>query len=162
MSHKESDTTVQKNKDIWTANLVQYQQCHKRRGIVPVEESSLEEKCRMPHQMEITGRYQFMGANIKGRKERIVEILKEVKKIMERQIKFPHVSDQVIQTKLDKVLKTDDECVRRGKYDALNELFDITKVNGQWLSSEDKQLYYLQTESKGEVGYTTLKLQVRK
>jgi len=48
------------------------------------------------------------------------------------------VLDQVIQTKLEKVLKTYDECVRRGKYDALNAPFDITKVNGQWLSSEDK------------------------
>ena len=45
--------------------------------------------------------------------------------------------------------------MRRGKYEALNELFDITKVNCQWLSTEDKQLYHLQVESKGDVGYST-------
>ena len=55
-----------------------------------------------------------------------------------------------------------DECVRRGKYDALNELFDITKVKGFWLSSEDKQLYYLQVESKGEVGYSQAQLASKK
>jgi len=152
-SNKESDTTIQKNKDIWTANLVQFQQSQKRRGPVPVEECSLEEKCRMPHQMQIIGRYQFMAANIKGRKERIVEILKEVKTLWKHKLNFPHVSDQVIQAKLEKVLKTYDECVRRGKYDALNELFDITKINRQWLSTEDKQLYHLQIESKGKLGY---------
>ena len=37
----------------------------------------------------------------------------------------------------------------------LNELFNITKVNDQWLSTEDKQLYYLQVESKEKVGYST-------
>jgi len=35
------------------------------------------------------------------------------------------------------------------------KFFNITKVNCQWLSSDDKQLYYLQVESKGEVGYST-------
>jgi len=81
MSHKGSATTVQKNKDIWTANLVQYQQSHKRRRIVPVEESSIEEKCRMPHQIQIIDDTSLweQTANIKGRKERIVEISKEVK-----------------------------------------------------------------------------------
>ena len=32
--------------------------------------------------------------------------------------------------------------------------FDITKVDGDWLSSEDKQLYSLQIETKGEKGYS--------
>jgi hypothetical protein len=35
---------------------------------------------------------------------------------------------------------------------------DINKVNGQWLSTEDKQLYNLQMECKGEVGYSTRKV----
>lgn len=65
------------------------------------------------------------------------------------------MSDQVIRAKLDKVMKTYDECVRSGNYDALKKLFYITKVNGQWLSSEGKQLYHLQVESKGETGYST-------
>ena len=50
-----------------------------------------------------------------------------------------------MQRKLDKVLKTYNECFRREKYDVLNELFDVTKVNGQWLSTIDNQLYYIAT-----------------
>jgi hypothetical protein len=75
---------------------------------------------------------------------------------------FPCVSDQVVRTKIDKVLKVYDECVKRGKYDALNELFDITKVDGEWLSAEDRQLYYIQLESKGEVGYSSGKAASKK
>ena len=67
---------------------------------------------------------------------------------------FSNVSDQVIQTKDDKVSKIYDECVKMGKYDALNVLFDITKVKGEWLSTEHKQLYHQQVKSKGEVGYS--------
>ena len=37
----------------------------------------------------------------------------------------------------------------------LIKFFDITKVDGTWLSSEDKQLYHLQVESKETVGYST-------
>ena len=50
-------------------------------------------------------------------------------------------------------MKAYDECIRRGKCDALNELFDITKVNGLWLSLEDRRLYYLQVVSNEEFGY---------
>ena len=55
-----------------------------------------------------------------------------------------------------------DECVGRGKYDALNELFDITKAKDFWLSSDDKRLCYLQVESKGEVGYSQAQLASKK
>ena len=54
-------------------------------------------------------------------------------------------------------LWTYDECVKSAKYNALDKLFDITKVKGEWLSTEDKRLYHLQVESRGEVGYATSK-----
>ena len=37
----------------------------------------------------------------------------------------------------------------------MNEVFVITKENGEWLCSEDRRLYHLQIQSKGSVGYTT-------
>ena len=40
----------------------------------------------------------------------------------------------------------------------LANLFDITKTNGNWLCSEDKELYKRQIESGGRVGYTTVKV----
>lgn len=162
MSHKQSYNNVEKNKDVWSNNLLRFQQSHRRRGSVPSEEFSLEEKCRMPLQMQIIGRYQFLSADIKGRKERIGKISEEVTNLWRNKLNFPHLSDQVIKSKLDKALKTYDECVRRGSYEALNELFDITKVNGLWLASEDKQLYHLQLESKGDVGYSTSNIASKK
>ena len=40
----------------------------------------------------------------------------------------------------------------------LAHLFDIKKPDGNWLCSEDKQLYKVQIESDGRVGYTTMKV----
>jgi hypothetical protein len=36
--------------------------------------------------------------------------------------------------------------------------FDITKPDGEWLCSEDKEFYQNQVESKGRIGYATMKL----
>ena len=60
-----------------------------------------------------------------------------------------------MRAKLDKLLKTYDECVKRGKYDPLDEVFDITKESGAWLCSEDRWLYHLEIESRGQVRYAT-------
>ena len=40
----------------------------------------------------------------------------------------------------------------------LLEIFDVTKPDGTWLCSEDKQLYRSQIQSNGTIGYTTTKL----
>lgn len=65
MRHTISDTNSQKNKAIWANNLVRFQQS----GSVPLRESELEGKRRMPLQMLIIGWYQILGVEIKGRKE---------------------------------------------------------------------------------------------
>lgn len=36
----------------------------------------------------------------------------------------------------------------------MNEFFDITKENGEWMCSNDRPLYHIHTENKGQVGYT--------
>ena len=64
------------------------------------------------------------------------------------------MSDQAICAKLAKILK-DYECCRKKKnFDAVNELFDMTKVK---VNGCGKNLYKLQIESKGQVGYSTSK-----
>ena len=35
-----------------------------------------------------------------------------------------------------------DQCQKKGNYEVLNEFFDITLLNSNWLSSEDKQFYF--------------------
>ena len=39
----------------------------------------------------------------------------------------------------------------------LQKIFDMTKLGGNWLCNEDKDLYNRQIESNGKIGYTTLK-----
>ena len=69
--------------------------------------------------------------------ERIVKISKELASL------WQNVSLQRIQAKLENVLKSYDKCAKRGKYGVLDDLFNITKLDGEWLSMEDKILYLL-------------------
>jgi hypothetical protein len=75
--------------------------------------------------------------------------------IWSKTLNFPHVSDQAICAKLAKLLKDYERCRKKQNFDALNELFDVTNVKGEWMCKEDENLYKLQIESKGQVGYST-------
>ena len=158
MSHKKSNFTTERNKKNWTKNLIRFEESHRKRRSVPLEAQSLENNSKIPLKIQTVGLYMFLGASTKGRKERVKEIAKEVTSLWQKKLNFPNVSIQTVQAKLDQVLNTYDECVKRGRYDPLNEVFDITKENGEWLCSEDRRLYHLQIESKGQVGYTTGKV----
>ena len=48
-----------------------------------------------------------------------------------------------------------EKCLKKKEYDVLNEVFDITLLNGNWLSSEDKEFCYLQVDNKAAMGYST-------
>ena len=48
---------------------------------------------------------------------------------------------------------------KKKEYEVLNEVFDIS-LNGNWLSSEDKEFCYLQVDNKGAMGYSTGKIAV--
>ena len=45
-----------------------------------------------------------------------------------------------------------EKCRKKNEYEVLNEVFDITLLNGNWLSSEDKEFCYLQVDNKGVMG----------
>jgi len=77
MSHKKSASTTERNK-IWAKNLVRFQESHTKRRTVPLEEQSLDSNTRIPLKIKIVGRYLFLGASFKGRKEHVKEIAKEV------------------------------------------------------------------------------------
>ena len=51
-----------------------------------------------------------------------------------------------------------EKCRKKKEYEFLNEVFDITLLNGNWLSSEDKAFRYLQVDNKGAMGYSTGKI----
>lgn len=162
MANKNSASSQsEKNKEIWRKNLVNFDDSVKRRGPISIESVPLSDKNRMPLQRNIVGRYLYLADSIKSRNDRSKVICEELINLW-RKLNFSHVSPQNVKQKIDKVLKTYDECLKRGNLDKLNELMDITKIDGSWLCSEDKNLYLLQVESKGQVGYTTEKLDSKK
>ena len=57
--------------------------------------------------------------------------------------------------KLDQVLDAYDECEKPRKYDQMNEVFDITKENGEWPCNKVKRFYYLHIKNKRCIGCTT-------
>ncbi|ELU17277.1 hypothetical protein CAPTEDRAFT_208021 [Capitella teleta] len=54
------------------------------------------------------------------------------------------------------------KCCRKGKFEPLDELFDITKLSGEWFNATNKKLYHKQVDSKCRVGYSTGKLADKK
>lgn len=154
MSFKKSSSNTEKNKETWTNNLVQFQ-APSRRGKVAIYEAPLSERSRMPLKNHVIGRFKFLESTAKERRERIGLIAVELKALWSKTLNFPHVSDQAICAKLANLLKDYERCRKKQNFDSLNELFDVTKVKGEWMCKEDENLYKLQIESKGQVGYST-------
>lgn len=157
MSFKNSYSSTEKNKKIWAKNLVQFQ-APSRRGNVAIYEAPLSERSRMPLKNHVIGRFKFLESTAKERRKRIGLIAVEIKALWRKTLNFPHVSDQAICAKLENLLKSYDRCRKKQNFDSLNELFDVTKVKGEWMRKEDEDLYKLQIEGKGRVGYSTGKL----
>lgn len=154
MSFKKSSSSTEKNKETWTKNLVQFQ-TPSRRANVPIYEAPLSKRSRMPLKTHIIGRFKFLESTAKERRVRIRLIAVELKALWSKTLNFPHVSDQAICGKLENLLKDYERCRKKQNFNSLNELFDVTKVKGEWLCKEDENLYKLQIESKGQVGYST-------
>ena len=154
MSFKKSSTTTEKNKETWANNLVQFQAAP-RRGNVAVYEAPLSDRSRMPTKSHVMGRFKYLQSVAKERRERVNLIADEIKTLWSATLNFPHISVQANCAKLERLLKEYDYCTRKQNFETLNELFDVTKVKGQWLCTEDENLYRLQIEIKGQKGYST-------
>ena len=53
-----------------------------------------------------------------------------------------------------------EKCRKKEEYEVLNEVFDIILLNGNWLSSEDKEFCYVQVDNKGAMGFSIDKIAV--
>lgn len=157
MSHRKSYSEVERNKKIWKKNVIDFKKSTMVRGPIPLVQTPLMDRTRMPLKRDIIGRFKHMAPDIKGRKDRLKKISKEVKLLWTEQLNFPIISDQAVSAKLEKVVQVFDECTRRGDYGCLDDVFDVTKLDGEWLNAEDKELYKVQQESRGQVGYSTRK-----
>jgi len=75
-------------------------------------------------------------------------------------LNFPVLSRASIRKKLNHLINLNDKNKRKSSEEflaILSQLFDVTKMDGAWKSSEDKQLHILQLRSGGKIGYCTLK-----
>jgi hypothetical protein len=157
MAHRKDSNSVTRNKEIWKKNLARFRPDHPsvRRPSIPSIEEPLSTKKRMPTKAQVVGRYNHLGLSIKGRRDRVGVLAEEVTNLWTHTLNFPIISKQAIISKLEKLLKVYDECVRRSCFEKLDSIFDITKEGGVWLNSEDKKLHRIQVETKGRVGYST-------
>ena len=98
----------------------------------------------------------------KGDDTRIIE-RKEIKstKLLKKLSTFAHVIHQVIREKLDKMLNTYGGCVHRVTISYPKWAFYNTKVNGQWFSSEDIQLYHSLFECNAGVRHSIFQVSSR-
>ena len=53
-----------------------------------------------------------------------------------------------------------EKCRKKKEYEVLNEVFDKTLLNGNWLSREDKEFCNRQVDNKGAMGCSTGKIAV--
>ena len=159
MAHKISAASVEKNKDKWTQNLTRFQDINKKRGNIEVEEKPLDERSRMPLTKHVIGRYIFLCSTIKEKKSRTNTVAKEIVNLWERNLNFPCLSVQAITARIEKLILSYESCRKCGKmFEQQNNLFDVTKVEGTWLSQEDRSLYKIQKESNGKLGYSSVSM----
>lgn len=156
MAYFKSSDNVEKNAQKWASNLPS--SIHTKRRDLPYVEC-LTSFIRLPKNRHILGRYHILLEEDKLKSTRIQRICEELLQLWGK-FSFPTLSQQAIKARLAKLILLYEKNQRRPNEDFLNgmeNIFDITKVNGVWLCSEDKELYHKQVESDGKVGYTTHK-----
>ena len=152
---KQSKSVVESVSEKWTRNL---KRTAKRRPSIPeIKEDINQILCKMPLNKDIIGRFLGLHDELKGRSDRIRKISQELLNLWDK-LNFPFLSVQQILAKVGELIKMFEKYKKRQNEEFeknLTRLFNITKLSGNWLSSEDKEFYKLQIESGGRVGYTT-------
>jgi hypothetical protein len=154
---KLSSNVVDKHSNLWQKNI---KRTVSRRSEIPLRVSGLRELCKMPLNKDVVGRFLGLHQEMRKKKLRIENIAKELNSLWNK-FNFPVLSVQRVHSKITKLIDAYVTYRKKKAHkfeDDLPSVFDITKTDGNWLSSEDKHLYEQQIESKGTVGYTTLKL----
>ncbi|KAI0978083.1 hypothetical protein GJ496_011973 [Pomphorhynchus laevis] len=152
MNFSMSKSEVQKRSKTSEKNLRSFWEGPKRRISLPIEMTSLSAFTRLPLKSQIRGRYLHLADIEKCRRKIVLVLTDEVSKLWEK-CNLPILSKCRIVSKVNSTLKLYDQCVRKQCFDPLKSIFDITNQSGTWLSSEDKQFYESQVESKGKRGY---------
>ena len=125
----------------------------KKRPDLPLVTVSLSDLCKMPTKKQIVDRYLELLVSEKSRIIRIKMIAEELT-FLWKFLNFPILSHQRVQSKTRSFVDLYEKH-RKRKSDQVEKelkgLFDITKVDGNWLYSEDKKLYTTQTQTSSWV-----------
>ena len=160
MSFKKSAVTVNKNKEVWTRNLMKFQHSIRKRGEIGVLHDSLASLSRLPKENMIIGRYKALSEKVRSRTKRMKAISEETKSLWNK-LNFPILSPQAVLRKIERVIDKFDTFLKKptGSIEGVfGVLFDVMKTDGVWLCHEDQQFYKTQIDTNGKVGYTTTKL----
>ncbi len=125
-----------------------------RRPKISLQVTVLNELCKMPLKMDVIGRFLGLHNKVKEKKVQIDMIAKELSGLWNK-LNFPVLSFQRIKSKITQLIDAYVKYRMKNKKIFANNLpsiFDNTKTDGHWLSSEVKKLYELQIESQGTVG----------
>lgn len=158
MSSRNSSNSVKANRSIWTKNLPSSSKQKRDPSIPSVEK--LSNLTRMPTNRHILGNFTFLFNSEKRRLDRIKHMITDIELLWRETLDFPLLSSALIRKKLNRLIDLNDKNKKKpsDKFTAtLSHLFDVTNVNGEWKSSEDKEFYQSQVESGGKVGYSTVK-----
>lgn len=157
---KNSANSVSCNSIVWTKNLVIFKNSiKKRQSLFKYIVDSIEHMSKMPKEVVIVGRYLALAEFVKSREGRLKQISQEVTALWQK-MNFPIQSSQTVKRKVTNIINTYDKHLKnpsRKTEESFTNVFDITNSGGEWLCTEDKQLYKLQVHTKGGVGYTTEK-----
>lgn len=154
MAYYKSSEAIKKNAESWTQN-VAFGDATKRRDIPIIE--TLSSFTRLPRKKDIIGRHHTLLETVKDKKERMAMITGELTVLWEK-FSFPILAKQTIMSKVVKLIEENDKNRKRKKDSfqvEIENIFDVTKTDGNWLCQEDKELYKVQVRSQGKIGYVT-------
>ena len=116
----------------------------------------------MPLKRNVVGCFLALHDQMKERNVRLENIAQDLNSLWNK-LNFPVISKQRVKDKVSKLINGYVHyCKNKKKYvhfeQELLVVFDITRIDGNWLCSEDKELHQIQVQSQGSIGYTTAKV----
>ena len=147
MSYRNSSNSVKSNRRIWMKNLPSSSK-QKRNPRIPSVEK-LTKLTRMPTNLQILGNFTFLFNSEKRRLDRIKIMITDIELLWREILYFSLLSSALIRKKLNSLIDLYDKNKKKpsDKFTAtLSQLFDVTNVNGEWKSTEDKEIYQMQVK----------------
>jgi len=147
MKFKRSENSTKNNAKKFRRSLPS----HTTRSKISIIPESLVNLSRMPSKNVLVGRFLFLyKQGVKSKKERIKKLECELQDLWKK-FSFPIIDKKSIIDKLTRLINFYER--QRKKGEGLNGLFDVTKKQGVWLTTEDKIFYKKQIETNGSIGY---------